>query len=266
MKYCLVTLSRPSYQSFSMSTLFPDGISVGWLGHAFFEVTGPKGLRLGIDPFYASNPAFPRSELPRITAPGAFHYLLITHPHSDHFEGVVPLLKGDPQLKAICQFEIANLIASQGVPAEQVVGMNTGGTLPIEGARITMVQAIHTSSYSENGKNVALGSPCGYVIRFANGFTLYNSGDTAVTLDMQIVHDLYRPDLVILPIGDFYTMGAEQAAYALKLLRPKFALGGHYDTWGGMPPGRPQGWEEELKKYPEVSTQILKLKPGQQVT
>jgi L-ascorbate metabolism protein UlaG (beta-lactamase superfamily) len=79
------------------------------------------------------------------------------------------------------------------------------------------------------------------------------------------VHDLYKPNLVILPIGDFYTMGAEQAAYALHLLRPKFALGIHWGTWNGMPPGTPEALEKELVKY-DLPTQLIKLKPGETLT
>jgi len=103
------------------------------------------------------------------------------------------------------------------------------------------------------------------VLRFANGFTIYNTGDTAVTMDMKIVRDLYKPNLVILPIGDFYTMGAEQAAYALDLLKPQFAIGGHWGTWNGMPPGTPEALEKELAHY-EGATQLIKLKPGESLT
>ena len=113
-----------------------------------------------------------------------------------------------------------------------------------------MVPAVHTSSVTENGMQRALSvSRSAYVLRFANGFTVYNTGDTAATMDMKIVHDLYKPDLVILPIGDFYTMGAEQAAYALNLLKPQFAIGGHWGTWNGMPPGTPEALEKELAHY-----------------
>jgi L-ascorbate metabolism protein UlaG (beta-lactamase superfamily) len=143
--------------------------------------------------------------------------------------------------------------------------MNTGGTVTFKDVRITMVPAIHTSSITEDGATCALGFPVGYVLRFANGFTIYNTGDTAVTMDMKIVRDLYKPDLVILPIGDYYTMGAEQAAYALNLLQPKFALGGHWGTWNGMPPGTPEALEKELAQY-KIPTQLIKLKPGESLT
>jgi len=243
----------------------PDGIRVRWLGHATFDLVGPAGQKFLIDPFLVNNPAFPKSLGAEVMAPGAYHALLVTHPHSDHFEDALPMLKDDPALKVISQFEIGGWLKCQGAKEHQVIGMNTGGTLTFMDVRITMVAAVHTSSIAENGGNRALGFPIGYVLRFANGFTIYNTGDTAVTMDMKIVHDLYKPNLVILPIGDFYTMGAEQAAYALRLLKPQFAIGGHWGTWNGMPPGTPEALEKELAQY-QLSTHLIILKPGETLT
>jgi L-ascorbate metabolism protein UlaG (beta-lactamase superfamily) len=243
----------------------PNGIQVRWLGHATFDIIGPGGQKFLFDPFIVQNPAFPKNLGAEVTGPGRYDALLVTHPHFDHFSDVVPLLKDDPALKVVTQFEIGEWLKGQGIKEGQIIGMNTGGTLALKDVRITMVPAVHTSSVADGGKQVALGSPIGYVLRFADGFTIYNTGDTAVTMEMKIVHDLYKPDLVILPIGDFFTMGAEQAAYALHLLKPKFAIGGHWHTWGEMPPGTPVALEKELAKY-ELPTQVIKLKPGETLT
>ena len=242
--------------------LLPDGIRVRWLGHATFDIVGPAGQKFLIDPFLANNPAFPQALKGEVTAPGAYHCLLVTHPHSDHFEDALPLLLGDPELKVISQYEIGLWLKEHGAKERQVMGMNTGGTVTMKDVRITMAPAVHTSSVAENGAPRALGFPIGYVLRFANGFTVYNTGDTAVTMDMKIVQDLYKPNLVILPIGDFYTMGAEQAAYALNLLKPQFAIGGHWGTFNGMPPGTPEALEKELAHY-QLPTQLIKQKPGE---
>ena len=245
--------------------LLPDGMRVRWLGHATFDIVGPAGQKFLIDPYLANNPAFPNALGPECTAPGAYHTLLVTHPHRDHVEDAVPLLKGDRVLKVICQAEVGGWLKGQGIQEHQVVGMNTGGTISHHDVRITMVPAVHTSSVTEDGVTRALGFPIGYVLRFANGFTIYNAGDTAVTMEMKIIHDLYKPDLAILPIGDFYTMGPEQAAYALKLLKPKLAIGCHWGTWNGMPPGTPEALEKELAQY-KLKTQVIKLKPGESLT
>jgi L-ascorbate metabolism protein UlaG (beta-lactamase superfamily) len=243
----------------------PDGIQVRWLGHATFDLLGPAGQKFLIDPFLAHNPAFPKELAAEVTAPGAYHALLVTHPHQDHIEDAPALLRGSPELKVICQFEVGNWLKTQGATEGQVIGMNTGGTVAFKDVRVTMVPAAHTSSVSDADGARALGFPIGYVLRYANGFTVYNTGDTAVIMDMQIVHDLYHPDLVILPIGDFYTMGAEQAAYALNLLKPRYAIGAHWGTWNGMPPGTPQALEKELARY-KISTQLIHLKPGEALT
>jgi L-ascorbate metabolism protein UlaG (beta-lactamase superfamily) len=243
----------------------PNGIEVRWLGHATFDLIGPGGQKFIFDPFIVQNPMFPKNLGAEVIARGAYEAILLTHPHFDHFADVLPMLKDDSALKIITQFDIGEWIKGHGIKEEQIIGMNTGGTLAFKDVRITMVNAVHTSSVTEGSNQRAIGAPIGYVLRFADGFTIYNTGDTAVTMDMKIVHDLYKPDLVILPIGDFFTMGAEQAAYALHLLKPKFAIGGHWHTWGQMPPGTPEALEEELKKY-DLPTKIIKLKPGESLT
>jgi L-ascorbate metabolism protein UlaG (beta-lactamase superfamily) len=243
----------------------PGGIKVRWLGHSTFDLVGPAGQKIILDPFIVENPSFPKNLGAHVIARGAYDLMLVTHPHYDHFADAVPMLKDDPALKVVTQFDIGEWMKSHGVKEAQIVGMNTGGTTTFEGIRITMVNAVHTSSVLDKGTQRALGAPVGYVLRFDNGFSIYITGDTAVTMDMKIVYDLYKPDLVILPIGDFFTMGPEQAAYALNLLKPAYAIGCHYDTWEGMPPGRPEQVEKELAHY-GIHTQLIKLKPGETLT
>jgi L-ascorbate metabolism protein UlaG (beta-lactamase superfamily) len=242
--------------------LLPDGIRIRWWGHSTFAVSGPQpGQSFLFDPFLANNPSFPKEHDAEVRAPGAFDALIITHAHFDHFDDALPLLKSDPKLKAIAQYEVGLYLKEQGIAEDRVLAFNHGGTMTFNDVRLTMTGAVHSSSVAENGVARAVGFPVGYVLRFANGFTIYNTGDTAVTMDMQIVRDLYRPNLVILPIGDFFTMGAEQAAYALKLLQPDFAVGAHWHTWGDMPPGTPEALEKEMARH-SLKTKLIKLQPG----
>ena len=247
-----------------MSSILPQGWGIQWLGHATFAIRTP-GLNFIIDPMLAENPRFPRELEATIRRPGAFQAILATHAHFDHFSDVVPLMKGDPALKVVAQFEIGNWIQSQGIAESKIVAMNPGGTVPLGDVRITMTSAFHSSSVEEEGRERSVGLPVGFVLRFPNGFTIYDTGDTAVTMDMQIVRELYRPDLVIMPIGDFYTMGPEQAAYALKLLQPRYAIGCHFHTWGEMPPGTPEMLLKEMQRY-QISTELIQLKPGETLT
>jgi L-ascorbate metabolism protein UlaG (beta-lactamase superfamily) len=246
-----------------MSKLLPDGIRVRWWGHSVFAIYGPQpDQKFLFDPFLANNGRFPKENDAELRTPGAFDALVITHAHFDHFEDTLPLLNGDPNLKVLAQYEVGNWLQAHGVAEDRVVAFNPGGTAPFHNVRFTMTSAVHSASVVEGGASQSLGSPVGYVLRFANGFTIYNTGDTAVTMDMQIVRELYRPNLVILPIGDYFTMGAEQAAYALKLLEPEFAVGGHWHTWGDMPPGTPEALEKEMARY-ALPTRLIKLQPGE---
>ncbi len=185
-----------------------------------------------------------------MTAGGAYHAILLTHPHYDHFADVLPLLLDDPALKIVTQFDVGEWLKTRKIPAEQIIGMNTGGTLPFQNARITMVPAVHTSSVAEDGAPRALGFPIGYVIRFSNGFTIYNTGDTAATMDMQIVHDLYKPNLVILPIGDFLHhgrgTGSLRAEPAEAAVRHRCPLG-HLERHAPGPARRPRKRTGEIR-------------------
>src|ERR1700677_3889460 len=107
----------------------PDGMRVRWLGHRTLDLLGPAGQRFLIDPFIANNPAFPKELGAEVTAPGAYHALLVTHPHTDHVEDALPLLRGDSELKVISQFEIGIWLKTQGAAEGQTIGMNTGGTI-----------------------------------------------------------------------------------------------------------------------------------------
>src|ERR1700761_5170895 len=101
----------------------PDGIKVRWLGHATFDVVGPAGQKFLFDPFIVNNPAFPKNLGAEVMRQGAYDALLVTHPHSDHFEDVVPMLLDDGALQAVTQFDILAYLKSHGVEEKQLIGM-----------------------------------------------------------------------------------------------------------------------------------------------
>jgi L-ascorbate metabolism protein UlaG (beta-lactamase superfamily) len=127
-----------------------------------------------------------------------------------------------------------------------------------------MTNAHHSSSSYEHGTLVTLGSAAGYVLRFSNDFTIYVTGDTSVTMDMQIVGDLYKPDLTILPIGGHFTMDPRQAAYALKLIRSPYAIPCHFGTFPILS-GTPEALVAACQEF-GVTTQVIALKPGETLT
>ena len=197
---------------------------------------------------------------------GAYDALLVTHPHSDHFEDVVPMLLDDPSLKAVTQFDLVTYLKSHGVEEKQLIGMNTGGTVAIKDVRITMVPAVHTSSVTVGSAQRALGVAIGYVVRFANGFTIYNTGDTAATMDMKIVHDLYKPaprhpaHRRLLHHGR--GAGRLRAEFAQAASSPSAAIGARGTA---CRPAHPKHLEKELAQY-QLPTQLIKLKPGETLT
>ncbi len=93
----------------------PDGMRVRWLGHATFDIIGPAGQKFLFDPFIVQNPRFPKELGAEVIAPGAYDAVLITHPHFDHFADALPLLKDDPALKVVTQFDIGEWLKSHHI-------------------------------------------------------------------------------------------------------------------------------------------------------
>jgi L-ascorbate metabolism protein UlaG (beta-lactamase superfamily) len=246
-----------------MSTL-GGNTTITWLGHGTFHIVSPGGKRLLIDPWLdtGGNPKCPPGTAQRLEQEG-IDAIFITHGHFDHIADLLHLATAtDAKIASI--YDITGWLVSKGVPEDRCVGFNKGGTVEIAGIRATMTNAIHSSSFSDNGHTVYMGTAAGYVLRMENGFTIYATGDTAVTSDMQIVGELYQPDVVILPIGDHFTMDPRQAAYALKLIRPRFAIPGHYGTFPLLH-GTPEALREHLTEF-GVVCDVVALRPGESIS
>jgi L-ascorbate metabolism protein UlaG (beta-lactamase superfamily) len=215
-----------------------------------------------IDPWLDGNPACPAEWKSRVKHEG-LDAIFISHGHFDHIGDLLSLATLT-DARIACMFDVTVWLKAQGVEEARLVGFNKGGTVEVAGVRATMTKAEHSSSYVDNDQIISMGEAVGYVLRMENGFTIYHTGDTAVTYDMLIVGDLYRPDLTILPIGDWFTMDPRQAAYALKLIRSKYAIPGHYGTFPIL-----TGTPEALRQYAEelgVNVEVIALKPGESVS
>lgn len=228
------------------------GVSVTFYGHSAFKLTG-DGLTVAIDP-WLSNPLLNTP----VEQVGKVDLILVTHGHADHVGEAVPLAKktGAPVLAI---HELSLILANQGAP--QVIGMNKGGTVPFHGLQVTMTNAVHSSAVDEGGKLVAAGDPGGFVIKFPNGFTAYHAGDTAVFKDMELIRELYQPELAMLPIGSHYVMNPQEAALACRLLKPKWVIPMHYGTFPVLT-GTPEELRELIKGE---GIEVIALKPGETV-
>lgn len=228
------------------------GVTVKYLGHATFLFTTGDGKRVLIDPWVEHNPACPAQDR---NLPG-LDLMLITHAHPDHMQDAVALARRF-QPDVVCNFEISIWLSSKGV--SKVTSMNKGGTARIGNLRVTMVNAFHSSGIIEGDRVIYGGEPAGYVVEFGNGFRIYHAGDTCVFGDMRLIGELYRPDLVFLPIGDLFTMDPLQAAHACRLLDARKVVPMHYGTFPLL-----TGTPEKLRELTrDQQVEVIALKPGE---
>ncbi|MBI4548698.1 MAG: metal-dependent hydrolase [Ignavibacteriae bacterium] len=230
-------------------------MKVTWFGHSAFLLESPDGKAVLIDPWLDNPKAPPEAkDIPNVDL------ILVSHGHSDHVGNTVEIAKRT-NAKVVCIYELYLYFQSQGVTTAQ--GMNKGSTVEIDGVKLTMVDARHSSDIDIGGSVVPGGEAAGFVVEFANGFSIYHAGDTAVFGDMKLIQQLYKPKLVLLPIGGFYTMGPREAALACKLLHPQHIMGMHYGTFPVL-----TGTLSELKKYlpAAMKRKVIEMAPGEVIS
>jgi L-ascorbate metabolism protein UlaG (beta-lactamase superfamily) len=197
-----------------------SSISVHYLGHSCFHITTPRAKIL-IDPFLTGNPkAAAKAEDVQCD------FILVSHAHADHFGDAVAISKRTGAM-IIASYELALFAGSLGA---KVHPMGCGGGKDFSFGRVQLTIAHHTSSVDGPGGSVMVGAPVGFLIT-VEGKVIYFAGDTALTMDMQLLGDRKPIDLALLPIGDNFTMGPEDAAEAVRLLKPKLSVPMHYNTF-----------------------------------
>ncbi|MFP5352953.1 MAG: metal-dependent hydrolase [Actinomycetota bacterium] len=234
----------------------PEGTSLTWLGHSTFLLE-TQGKRVLLEGWTRTNPACPED----LKDPGPLDVIALTHGHNDHTMDVFDLAKSTGA-QVVCMVELGDYLGSKGVG--NIVGMNKGGSTEVAGLTFHMTDAKHSSSFTESeGTLIYTGEPAGFVIELESGFSIYHAGDTSVFGDMALIRKLLAPDIALLPIGDFYTMGPRSAAEAIRLLGVKKVVPMHYGTFPVL-----TGTPEELRK--EASDvdglEVLDLEPGGKLT
>ena len=193
-------------------------VTLHYHGHATWTIES-NGSRIVIDPFFEGNPVADLKP-DQVQA----NYILVSHAHGDHLGDAVAIAKRTGAT-IISNYEIANYVQNQGANAH---ALHIGGGHHFPFGHVKLTIAHHGSSFPDGSYG---GNPCGFIVK-TGGKTIYDAADTALFYDMKLIGDLENLDVALLPIGDNFTMGPDDALYAVKLLKPKVVIPMHYSTWG----------------------------------
>ena len=220
-------------------------IGVQWLGHAAFEITSPGGTKILIDPFLSGNPSTPDSlkKLARYK-PAA---ILVTHAHSDHALDAKAIAMSSGAM-VISAYEWVNTL---NLPEKQAMGGNVGGTFKVGDVTVHAVPAMHSSDPG--------GRPLGFVLEFADGRTLYHTGDTWLFGDMTLIQEMYHPSIILLGVGGGpYTQGPSDAKKEIaRYFKPSVIVPMHYATFPGL------ATEADVKAAFAGDKRLTVMKPGE---
>lgn len=222
-------------------------MEITWLGHSGFRLEIGSEVLL-IDPWLTGNPSFPEDRWADATQ--GVTAILLSHGHGDHAGNALTIAK-EAGVPIYCIHELSNWVAKQGVEA---VGFGKGGTVRIGDVAVSMVTAVHSSSVDfGDGDAIYAGGEAGFVIK-AEGRSIYFSGDTDVTMEMDIIADRYKPDIGILCAGGHYTMDMAGAAYAAKRFFDfKTLIPCHYGTF----PLLEQSAQPLIDALPDIDVRVL---------
>jgi L-ascorbate metabolism protein UlaG (beta-lactamase superfamily) len=209
-----------------------------WLGQASFKIKSPAGKTIVIDPWLTGGPKTPAPYKTDLSALGKVDVLLVTHAHVDHV-GDAPAIAKLNNTKLYGPADMMTPLNTLGIlPPELTHRFNKSGSVtPVPGIKVTSVKAEHSSLLvwknptTDKLESHPAGEAVGYIIEMENGFKIWHMGDTGLFGDMKFIAEYYKPDLVLIPIGGNFTMGPEDAAFAIKhWIKPKAVLPMHYNS------------------------------------
>jgi L-ascorbate metabolism protein UlaG (beta-lactamase superfamily) len=184
-------------------------MQITWLGHSSFRIEIEAAVLL-VDPWFTGNPMFPEAK--RAEATRGVTHILLTHAHSDHLGDTLTVAK-DLGVPVVGIYDLVTYLQKRdGVSG---IGFNKGGTVDLGGARVTLVNACHSSTLGTEAGPVAAGSEAGFMIA-GEGHVIYLSGDTDIMADMGWMGEYHKPDIGILSCGGHFTMDMQRAAFAAK--------------------------------------------------
>jgi L-ascorbate metabolism protein UlaG (beta-lactamase superfamily) len=218
-----------------------------WHGHSTFTLETDRGTRILFDPFLDDNP---RSDL-KVAAVEQLDYILCSHGHFDHFGDAIALAQ-KTGATLVGTFELVAFAQSKGV--EHGHGMNIGGGHTFDFGYVKLTPALHTGTIDGDDDGRYTSVAHGFWIDM-DGKRLYHAGDTALIMEMQLLRD--RVDVALLPIGDNFTMGPEDAARAVEFIHPRVVIPMHYDTWPPIAQD-PQAFRDRVGGLADV----VVLEPG----
>jgi len=225
-------------------------VKITWLGHSAFEID--SGDRIVVDPFLTGNP-----NAPKRWQDVKCDIVAITHGHGDHVGDAIDIArKNDAVIVAI--HEIAQFFSKLGLKVES---MNKGATIQVLETKFTMVHAIHSSGISGEKLMIEGGEAAGYVIH--GNKVIYHMGDTALFKDLELIGELYKPEIALVPIGDRFTMGIKEAALAVQMIAPRVAIPMHYGTFPLIDVD-PFAFKEAVEAI--CPTEVVILNPGDHVS
>lgn len=226
-------------------------VDVTWLWRATFKLMTPEGKIVFIDPWLKNNPLCP-GEYKEIEKQKA-DVIIFTHMHHDHIGDTVELAK-HTEASIVGAVEMRAMFQEKGIDLARLVMLSYGGTGCAADVSVSMVPAWHTSPPS-----------WGVVLKFSNGFTVYHTGDTCLFSDMSLVKTLYEPNLVLIPVGDVYTMNPYAASLACRnYIQPQYAIPMHFP--GLIADTSPSDLGEKFRQHMEGSgIEVIVMKPGETV-